>query len=390
MLLAAIADVQAGREPPFVLRTPETNPVADLDALGVVLPTSKDWREFWNQHWHALRNLAVILLLAVGLACAPAAPVPSSTAAAPPAAQSPAESLAPAQPAQIKPIRVGIATASMSYLLQRIAEVKGFYREEGFDPELVIIIQQGPVALASLAAGELQYAHFAGSGARAAATGLPVRVVQCPGVKPFYRVVLAPGVKSLKEVEGRPFSVATLGTTPHLIGRDILKQHGVDTDKVEFLASGDAAVRYAGLQTGQIAGGVVAIPEAIRAAKDGLTVASTADDLPAFCDGGLVVTVDTIANNRAEVTRYITAMHKAVKFLQANLDESARVLGEWAELDDDVAAETIRLAQVNSSFSTEKQLAQDAIESVLKQAIETGSLKQEVPLSAVADLSMYP
>src|SRR5262249_44051406 len=154
--------------------------------------------------------------------------------------------------------------------------------------------------------------------------------------------------------------------------------------KVEFLASGDAAVRYAGLQTGQIAGGVVAIPEAIRAAKDGLTVASTADDLPAFCDGGLVVTVDTIANNRAEGTRYIMAMHKAVKYLQANPNESARILSHWAELDDEVAAETIRLAQVNSSFSTEKQLAQDAIESVLKQAVETGSLKEEVPLSAVA------
>ena len=332
----------------------------------------------------------ITLLLALGLACAPAAPASNPTAAAPAPVQAAIASPAAAQPAQLKPIKVGIATAALSYLLQRIAEVKGFYREAGFDAELVIIIQQGPVALASLAAGELQFAHFAGSGARAAATGLPVRVVACPGVKPFYRIVLAPGVKSLREVEGRPFSVATLGTTPHLIGRDILKKHGVDTDKVEFLAGGDAAVRYAGLQSGQIAGGVVSIPEAIRAAKDGLTVASTADDLPAFCDGGLVVAVDTIANNRADVTRYITVMNKAVEFLQANPDESARILGEWAELDPEVAAETIRLGQVNSSFSTDKRIAQDAIEAVLKQAIETGSLKEEVPLSAVADLSMYP
>ena len=334
--------------------------------------------------------LAITLLLALGLACAPAAPAPKPTAAAPAPVQAAVPSPPAAQPAQLKPIKIGIATTSLTYLPQRIAVEKGFYREEGFDPELAIIFQQGPAALASLTAGELQIADFTGSGARAAATGLPVRVVACLGVKPFYRIVLAPGVKSLKEVEGRPFGVATLGTTPHLLGRDILQKYGVDTDKVEFLAAGDAAVRYAVLKSGQVAGGVVSIPEAIMAQQDGLTVASTADDLPAFCDSGLVVTGDTITNNRAEVTRYITAMQKAVKFLQANPDESARILGEWAALDNEVAAETIRLAQINSSFSTDKRVAQEAIENVLKQALETGGLKEDVSLSAVADLSLYP
>jgi NitT/TauT family transport system substrate-binding protein len=337
----------------------------------------------------AARSLA-ITLLALGLACAPAAPAPKPTAAAPTPVQAPAASPAPAQPAQLIPTKIGIATASLSYLTQRIAVDKGFYREEGFDGELMIIIQQGPAALASLTAGELQIANFAGSGARAAATGLPVRVVDCHGVKPFYRIVLAPGVRSLKEVEGRPFSVATLGTSPHLLGRDILKKYGVDTDRVEFLAGADAAMRYAVLKSGQVAGGVVTIPEAIMAEKDGLTVASTADDLPATCDSGLVVTEEAITGNRAQVARYIAAIHKAVKFLQANPDESARILGEWAALDNEVAAETIRLAQIDSSFSTDKRVAQEAIENVLRQAIETGGLKEEVPLSAVADLSMYP
>jgi NitT/TauT family transport system substrate-binding protein len=337
-----------------------------------------------------LRGLAITLLLALGLACTPAAPAPKPTAAAPAPVQPPAASAAPENPPQLIPTKIGIATASLTYLPDRIAVDKGFYREEGFDAETVVIMQQGPAALASLTAGELQIAEFAGSGTRAAATGLPVRVIDCHGVKPFYRIVLAPGVTSLKEVEGRPFSVATLGTSPHLLGRDILKKYGVDTDRVDFLAGADAALRYAVLQSGQVAGGVVTIPEAIMAAKDGLMVASTAGDLPATCDSGLVVTVDAITGNRAQVARYIAAIQKAVRFLQANPDESARILGEWAALDNEVAAETIRLAQVNSSFSTDKRVAQEAIENVLKQAVETGGLKDEVPLSAVADLSMYP
>jgi NitT/TauT family transport system substrate-binding protein len=334
--------------------------------------------------------LAITLLLALGLACAPAAPAPNSTAAAPAPISASAASPAPAQPAQLKPIMVAIASTSLTYLPQRIAVVKGFYQEQGFDAEVATIWQQGPAALASLTAGDLQIADFPGSGVRAAATGLPVRVVECHGVKPFYRLVLAPGVKSLKEAEGRAFSVATLGTATHLLGRDILKSYGVDTDRVEFLAGRDTAVRFAVVQSGQVAGGVFSIPEAIKAQQDGLTVASGADDLPAICDSGLVVAVDTITNNRAEVTRYITAMHKAVKFLRANPDVSARILGEWAALDDEVAAETIRLGQISSSFSTDKRLAQDALENVVKQAIETGGLQDEVPLSAVADLSMYP
>src|SRR5262249_14484640 len=156
----------------------------------------------------------------------------------------------------LKPIRIGIAGASLTWLAQRIAVVKGFYREQGFDAELATIFQQGPAALASLTAGEMQIADFPGSGGHAAATGLPVRVVECDGVRPFYRLVLAPGVQALKEVEGKPFSTRPVGTVPHLLGRDILQKYGVDTDKVDFLPGGDAAVRYAALKSGQVAGGV--------------------------------------------------------------------------------------------------------------------------------------
>ena len=48
LLLRCIADVQAGREPPNVVRDSSYDPVRELVARSEVVPASTNWRTYWR------------------------------------------------------------------------------------------------------------------------------------------------------------------------------------------------------------------------------------------------------------------------------------------------------------------------------------------------------
>src|SRR5262249_33195189 len=153
------------------------------------------------QHLRGVGLAAIGLLL---LACAPAA---SSPAAAPPKsaeagpatspAAKPAEAPAaqPAAPAASQPlkqIKVSALSDSIDYSPHRIATLQGFHKEEGLEVEVVLM--PGSTAMAALVSGEIDLADATGTAVRAAATGLPVRLAECHGIRPGYLVILGKGV----------------------------------------------------------------------------------------------------------------------------------------------------------------------------------------------------
>src|SRR5262249_37140516 len=148
-----------------------------------------------------LARVALPLVAVMLVACAPTAGPGGSPAATAPTAATPAagSSAAPSAAPPVsaatavpgRAVNVGMVNVGMTYLPHRIAQVQGFYREAGFDAELQVM--QTTTLIAGLAAGEIAFADSGGSGIRAAATGVPVRMVGCHGVRPIYALVLAPG-----------------------------------------------------------------------------------------------------------------------------------------------------------------------------------------------------
>jgi hypothetical protein len=49
LLLRAIKEVEAGREPPHIVRSPAANQFPQLVARNDVLPTDVDWRTYWME-----------------------------------------------------------------------------------------------------------------------------------------------------------------------------------------------------------------------------------------------------------------------------------------------------------------------------------------------------
>ena len=63
-------------------------------------------------------------------------------------------------------IRTAIPQANLNYLSIQVADARGFFKDEGLDNETVVI--SGPLSIAALLSGDVDYSGAGGSGMRAA------------------------------------------------------------------------------------------------------------------------------------------------------------------------------------------------------------------------------
>src|SRR5512132_2873113 len=77
--------------------------------------------------------------------------------------------------AQLKKVRFSTTGISISDLPFKVAQLKGFWREEGLDVETILI--RGAVGMQALLGGSVDYTSASGSTIAAAVRGLPVKLV---------------------------------------------------------------------------------------------------------------------------------------------------------------------------------------------------------------------
>src|SRR5262245_29250098 len=76
-------------------------------------------------------------------------------------------------PAHAEKIRTAVPQANLNYLSIFVADAKGFFRDEGLDNETVVI--SGPLSIAALLSGDVDFSGAGGSGMRAALKGAPLK-----------------------------------------------------------------------------------------------------------------------------------------------------------------------------------------------------------------------
>src|ERR1043165_9630533 len=77
--------------------------------------------------------------------------------------------------ASAEKIRTITPRATLNYLSVPVAEVKGFFHDEGLENETIVI--PGSTSIAALVSGEVDYSGADGSGMRAALRGAPIKAI---------------------------------------------------------------------------------------------------------------------------------------------------------------------------------------------------------------------
>jgi ABC-type nitrate/sulfonate/bicarbonate transport system substrate-binding protein len=281
-------------------------------------------------------------------------------------------------------IRIAIPNPSMSHLTFPLAQKTGFFREDGLEAE-IIVMRLNP-AVAALVNGEIDY--FSGIPPVVAATirGVPVKILACyvPG-SPNILVARA-GITSVKELKGKTIAV-TLGGSPHIIARMMVKHFGLDPDKdVKFLSAGPTESRFTVMQQGLADAAVLVPPFDFLGKKLGFVVVAKAYELFSYPTGGLTASVKKIRERPDESKRVIKAGIKAIRYIHQNREATIQFMIEWLKIDKQIAIATYE--STAKAFNDDGSVPEKGLRLLIEEAKTSANVQRQILPGEIADLSI--
>lgn len=141
-----------------------------------------------------------------------------------------------------------------------LAQSMGYFARAGVAVDLLKVAQT-PSAVAALRAGDGDMANVGTDVVLQllARDQMQLRGVISPDKSLPFVIVTKKGITKAKELEGKTFGVARVGSVDYDLSRIVLAKLGVDVDKVQYLAVGQPAIRAQSLLAGQIDATAVSI-----------------------------------------------------------------------------------------------------------------------------------
>jgi NitT/TauT family transport system substrate-binding protein len=249
--------------------------------------------------------------------------------------------------AQLKKVRLSVTSIAVTELQFRIALLKGFYRDEGLDVEIVLI--RGALGIQALLGGSVDYTSAAGSVIAAAARGLPVRLILVVNSTPQFDLVGQPDIKSISQLKGKIVGISSRGGAVDILTQTILSQHGVTPNKdATLIVIGSPEELVAALKTGRIAACLLTSPRQLILYREGFSrLAYSGDYLSSYPTGGIGTTEEKIKNSPTEVLSVVRASLKGLQYFAQHRSESVDFISKYLGIKDRSLAEEVFDLQVS-------------------------------------------
>jgi NitT/TauT family transport system substrate-binding protein len=289
--------------------------------------------------------------------------------------------------AQLKKVRFSTTGISISDLPFKVAQLKGFWREEGLDVEVILI--RGAVGMQALLGGSVDYTSASGSTIAAAVRGLPVKLVFISSAKPMFELVSQPQIKSIHELKGKVVGISSRGGSNDLMMQLIMQKNGLTPNKdVTTIIVGAQEETVIALRAGRIAAALLTPPRNFMLQRDGFNgLAYASDYLPTYGNGGIGVTDEKIKTNPAEVLALVKGTVKGLQYSMKNRAEMTKMMPGYLGVKDAMLVD-----QLYDLYLTRQSLDGSVDENWMRGAIEftqktLGGAAKEVSPSQVFDFS---
>ena len=288
--------------------------------------------------------------------------------------------------AQLKKIRFSASSIAVTELQFKIAQAKGFYRDEGLEVETILI--RGAVGLQALLGGSVDYSSAAGALVAAAVRGAPVRLVMVVNSKPQFDLVALPEIKSVPQLKGKVVGISSRGGAVDLLTQAILSQHGLTPNKdVTLLVIGTPEEMMIALRNRLIAGCLLTPPRPLILAREGFNkIAYSGDYLTSYPSGGVGATEEKIRTHPAEVFAFIRGSLRGLQYYVQNRADSIENIAKFLNIKDPaLAAETydVHVSRLGGTAYLNDAWMRGAIEFTKKSLGATN----DVPPNRVFDFS---
>jgi len=283
-------------------------------------------------------------------------------------------------------VRLSATSVAVTELQFRIALLKGFYRDEGLDVEIILI--RGAVGMQALLGGSVDYTSAAGSIIAGAVRGVPVRLVLVVNSKPQFDLVGQPDIKSVAQLKGKIVGISSRGGAVDILTQTILAKHGVMANKdATLIVIGSPEELVTALRTGRIAACLLTQPRQLILYRDGFTkLAYSGEYLSSYPTGGVGTTEEKIKSNPGEVLGFVRASLKGQQYFAQHRGESIDIISKYLGIKDrSLATEVydLQLSRLGGASYLDDLWMRGAIEFTKKSM----SLTKEVASGQVFDFS---
>lgn len=288
--------------------------------------------------------------------------------------------------AQLKKVRFSVASISISEVPFKLAQLKGFYREEGLDVEMILI--RGAVGVPALIGGSVDYTSSSGAVIAAGVRGLKMKLLLIVAPKPAFDLVASPQIQSIPQLKGKIVGLSSRGGAVDLLTQAVLKRNGLspNTDVTSMVVGSQEELMIA-LRTGRISAALLSPPRQFMLYREGFKqLAYSGDYMPTYPTGGIGATDDKIAKDPGEVSAFVRASLKGMKYYRQNRVESTNILAGFLGIKDPSLAAQVYSAHVERLAANgyeDDSWGNGAIE-FTKQSL---GIKKEIPVSQVFDFS---
>jgi NitT/TauT family transport system substrate-binding protein len=289
--------------------------------------------------------------------------------------------------AQPKKVRFSVSSISISEIPFKIAQVKGFYREEGLNVEVILI--RGNVGFQALLGGSVDYTSASGSTIAAAVRGIPVKLVFICAAKPQFDMIARPEIRSVQDLKGKLVGISSRGGSIDLLTQIILQKNGLapNKDATSIVVGGQEETVLA-LRAGRIAAALLTPPRPLILQREGYNrIAYSGDYMATYPTGGIGVTDEKIKTDPAEVRAFVRASLKGLQYAKQNRADATKIIGDYLGVKDAALNEQIvelYLSRLSADGSADEAWMKGAIEFTQK---SLGGEVKEVRPSQVFDFS---
>ena len=223
--------------------------------------------------------------------------------------------------ARAEKIRTAIPQANLNYLSIYVADAKGFFKDEGLENETVVI--SGPLSIAALLSGDVDYSGAGGSGMRAALKGAPLKGIYFQSEKVTFYLVADPSIKTAADLKGKKVAIGSAGDTQDRMITMFAERGGVTSKEIMRIAVGaDTSTRILTIKTGNAQATTVDPGGLVFAQKEGLVSLGFLGDLFPMPFQGFVATEKKIRDNPAQIKRWLKGAIRGLMFVRDRPEEA--------------------------------------------------------------------
>ena len=229
-------------------------------------------------------------------------------------------------------IKVTMAASSVNYAPYLVAIDKGYFKDEGFDVE--IVKAGGGTATPALISGSVDFSTSGSAAVSAILRGAPLRVIFYPWDRIDYQIWASdPAIKTIQDLKGKAIGIISRGDTLEIAIRIVLLRHGMDPNGVSYTPLGFGPGRMAAISAGTLPA-VLLAPIDVDQLKDAGKLGNAhmiydTYDKVKMPLTGTAVSAATLQNEPARVKRFVRAVAKGLAYSAAFRDATVSIMERY-------------------------------------------------------------